>query len=153
MKTPQPTPKRPVGRPRRADLDELEKELGVTRRRVRQILSETKGGATAPDTALGRARLTKTLLEIERLQILLENEQLEQRRLKGELLYRSEAVELVTAPQQAIATVIRDFGKAMAVRLAGQPAGAIERTLNKWAGELMCSADSAVLKVAGTLKL
>ncbi len=153
MNTPQPTPKRPVGRPRRADLDELENELGVTRRRIRQMLAEAKEGATAPDTALGQARLTKTLLEIERLQILVENERLEQRRLKGELLFRQEAVALVTAPQQAIATALRNFGKAMAVRLAGQPAGAIERTLNDWAGELMRSADSAIVKVTGSLKL
>ena len=147
------TPKRPVGRPRRADLDELEKELGLTRRRIRQMLSEAKEGATAPDTALGQARLTKTLLEIERLQLLLENERLEQRRLKGELLFRQEAVELVTAPQQAIATALRDFGKRMAVRLTGQPTSAIEGTLNQWAADTMQAADSAILKVAGTQKL
>ena len=147
------TPKRPIGRPRRADLDELEKELGLTRRRIRQMLSEAKEGATAPNTALGQARLTKTLLEIERLQLLLENERLEQRRLKGELLFRQEAVELVTAPQVAIATALRDFGKRMAVRLAGQPASAIEGTLNEWAADTMQAADSAILKVAGNLKL
>ena len=147
------TPKRPVGRPRRADLDDLEKELGLTRRRIRQVLSESKEGATAPDTALGQARLTKTLLEIERLQILLENEQLEQRRLKGELLFRQEAVELVTAPTQAIGMALRDFGKRMAVRLTGQPASAIERSLNEWAAGTMQAADSAILKVAGNQKL
>lgn len=147
------TPKRPVGRPRRPDLDALEKELGLTRRRIRQMLSDSKEGATAPDTALGQARLTKTLLEIERLQILVENERLEQRRLKGELLFRQEAVALVTAPQQAIATALRNFGKVMAVRLAGQPAGAIERTLNDWAADTIQTAESAIVKVAGTLKL
>jgi hypothetical protein len=147
------TPKRPVGRPRRPDLDALEKELGLTRRRIRQMLSDSKEGATAPDTALGQARLTKTLLEIERLQILLENEQLEQRRLKGELLFRQEAVELVTAPTQAIATALRDFGKRMAVRLTGQTASAIERSLNEWAAGTMQAADSAILKVAGNQKL
>lgn len=150
MKT---TPKRPVGRPRRADLDELEKELCVTRRRIRQMLSEAKEGATAPNTALGQARLTKTLLETERLQILLENERLEQRRLKGELLYRQEAVELVTAPQQAIATALRDFGKIMAPRLSGQPASAIERTLNEWVAGIFAAADSAILKLAGNQTL
>jgi hypothetical protein len=117
------------------------------------MLSEATESATAPDTALGQARLTKTLLEIERLQILVENERLEQRRLKGELLFRQEAVALVTAPQQAIATVLRDFGKRMAVRLAGQPAGAIERTLNNWAADTMQTAESAIVKVAGNLKL
>ena len=147
MNTP---PKRAVGRPRRADLDELEKELGVTRRRVRQILN-TEGGT--PSGGLGQARLSKILLEIERLQLLVENERLEQRRLKGELLYRSEAVELVTAPQQAIATALRDFGKRMAVRLTGQPASAIERTLNEWAADTMQAAGSAILKVAGNQKL
>jgi hypothetical protein len=117
------------------------------------MLSDSKEGATAPDTALGQARLTKTLLEIERLQILLENEQLEQRRLKGELLFRQEAVELVTAPTQAIATALRDFGKRMAVRLTGQTASAIERSLNEWAAGTMQAADSAILKVAGNQKL
>ena len=43
MNTPnQPTPKRPVGRPRGADLDELEKEVGVTRRRIRQMLAANR---------------------------------------------------------------------------------------------------------------
>jgi urease gamma subunit len=112
------------------------------------MLSEATESATAPDTALGQARLKKTLLEIERLQILVENERLEQRRLKGELLFRQEAVALVTAPQQAIATVLRDLGKRMAVLLAGQPVGAIERTLNDWVADTMQTAESAVVTVA-----
>ena len=147
MNTP---PKRAVGRPRRADLDELEKELGVTRRRVRQILN-TEGGTAS--SGLGQARLSKILLEIERLQLLVENERLEQRHLKGELLYRSEAVELVTAPQQAIATALRDFGKAMAVQLVGQPASAIEKTLNAWAAGTMNKADRAIQAVEGNRRL
>jgi hypothetical protein len=41
----------------------------------------------------------------------------------------------------------------MAVRLTGQPASAIERSLNEWAAGTMQAADSAILKVAGNQKL
>ena len=98
---------------------------------------------------IAKARLVKTLREIERLEIGIENERLEQRRLKGELLYLSDAQALVLGNQQAIADALRGWPKTLAPRLVGQSGGAIERTLAEAVGNILGLCAEAIRKVEG----
>ena len=152
--TTQQAGKRPVGRPRRKALDDLQKELGLTRRHVSTLLREAKAGTGGAGTSpIGKARLVKTLREIERLEIGIENERLEQRRLKGELLFLSEAVELVASAQQGLSNTLRGWPKTLAPRLVGQTTGQIERQLADAVAGILEGARVAVGKAKGGLKL
>jgi len=130
------TTKRRRGRPRNAALDELQRELAITRRHAGTILKEQKNKRSTTSensekslSPLAEARLQKTLREISYLETRIRSAELEERALSRELLYSSEAVELVNAALQPIVNTLRTWPKALAPRLHGQPMGAIEKTL------------------------
>jgi hypothetical protein len=130
------TTKRRRGRPRNAALDELQRELAITRRHAGTILKEQKNKHSTTSensekllSPLAEARLQKTLREISYLETRIRAAELEERALSRELLYSSEAVELLNAALAPIADGLRTWPKALAVRLHGQPVKAIEDTL------------------------
>ena len=132
----EPTTTRRRGRPRNAALDELQRELVITRRHAATILKDQKN-KQAPTSEnsekslspLAEARLQKTLREISYLETRIRSAELEERALSRELLYSSEAVELFNAALQPIVNTLRTWPKALTPRLHGQPVKSIEKTL------------------------
>ena len=143
----EPTTTRRRGRPRNAALDELQRELAITRRHAGTILKEQKNKHSTTSensekslSPLAEARLQKTLREISYLETRIRSAELEERALSRELLYSSEAVELVNAALQPIVNTLHTWPKALAPRLHGQPMGAIEKTLLDAANSLLANA-------------
>jgi hypothetical protein len=141
------TTKRGRGRPRNAALDELQRELAITRRHAGTILKEQKNKHSTTSensekslSPLAEARLQKTLREISYLETRIRSAELEERALSRELLYSSEAVELVNAALQPIVNTLRTWPKALAPRLHGQPVKSIEKTLLDAANNLLANA-------------
>lgn len=141
------TTKRRRGRPRNAALDELQRELAITRRHAGTILKEQKNKHSTTSensekslSPLAEARLQKTLREISYLETRIRSAELEERALSRELLYSSEAVELFNAALQPIVNTLHTWPKALAPRLHGQPMGAIEKTLLEAANSLLANA-------------
>jgi hypothetical protein len=141
------TTKRRRGRPRNAALDELQRELAITRRHAGTILKEQKNKRSTTSensekslSPLAEARLQKTLREISYLETRIRSAELEERALSRELLYSSEAVELFNAALQPIVNTLHTWPKALAPRLHGQPMGAIEKTLLEAANSLLANA-------------
>jgi hypothetical protein len=141
------TTKRRRGRPRNAALDELQRELAITRRHAGTILKEQKNKHSTTSensekslSPLAEARLQKTLREISYLETRIRSAELEERALSRELLYSSEAVELFNAALQPIVNTLHTWPKALAPRLHGQPMGAIEKTLLDAANSLLANA-------------
>ena len=141
------TTKRGRGRPRNAALDELQRELAITRRHAGTILKEQKNKHSTTSensekslSPLAEARLQKTLREISYLETRIRSAELEERALSRELLYSSEAVELFNAALQPIVNTLHTWPKALAPRLHGQPMGAIEKTLLDAANNLLANA-------------
>jgi hypothetical protein len=141
------TTKRRRGRPRNAALDELQRELAITRRHAGTILKEQKNKHSTTSqnsekslSPLAEARLQKTLREISYLETRIRSAELEERALSRELLYSSEAVELVNAALQPIVNTLRTWPKALAPRLHGQPVKSIEKTLLDAANSLLANA-------------
>jgi hypothetical protein len=143
----EPTTTRRRGRPRNAALDELQRELAITRRHAGTILKEQKNKRSTTSensekslSPLAEARLQKTLREISYLETRIRSAELEERALSRELLYSSEAVELFNAALQPIVNTLHTWPKALAPRLHGQPMGAIEKTLLDAANSLLANA-------------
>jgi hypothetical protein len=141
------TTKRGRGRPRNAALDELQRELAITRRHAGTILKEQKNKHSTTSensekslSPLAEARLQKTLREISYLETRIRSAELEERALSRELLYSSEAIELFNAALQPIVNTLHTWPKALAPRLHGQPMGAIEKTLLDAANSLLANA-------------
>ena len=141
------TTKRRRGRPRNAALDELQRELAITRRHAGTILKEQKNKRSTTSensekslSPLAEARLQKTLREISYLETRIRSAELEERALSRELLYSSEAVELVNAALQPIVNTLHAWPKSLAPRIHGQPMGAIEKTLRDAANNLLANA-------------
>ena len=155
--TPKPTAKRTPGRPRNPELDKLQRELAISRRHASNLLKEqavaTAVNSENPMTPLAQARLTKTLSEIRLLQTKIRTAELEERALEGELLYLSEAQELVLSVTSAIANSLRGMPKTLSARLLNQPTSAIEKTLLDFCDSTLAQCASAVAKVAGDRKL
>jgi hypothetical protein len=129
-------PKRGRGRPRNPALDALERDLAVSRRHASTMLRELKqaGGGTSANseksmTPLAEARLEKTLKECRLLETKIRAAELEERALSRELLYSSEAVELVNAAIQPLVNTLRTWPKSLAPRLHGQPMKSIENAI------------------------
>ena len=140
-------PKKGRGRPRNAALDALQAELAVSRRRASSVLKEVKTAkATASENSmpalspLAAARLEKLQKEIQFLETRIRSAELEERALSRELLYSSEAVELVNAALQPIVNTLRTWPKALAPRLHGQPVKSIEKTILDAANNLLANA-------------
>jgi hypothetical protein len=107
----------------------------------------------APATPIASARLEKLQLEIRRLEFECELSELESRRRKGELLYLSEAQELITGATQAIADRIREQHKRLAVRLVGASVKSIETTLLDDNDRTLALCAAAVGKVKSSRKI
>jgi len=132
-------------------IDAAKADLEKGKRLASKLLeSGTAGSGQSP---LAEARLRKTLKEIERLEITIQNLRLEQRVLSGDLLRHDEAVALVSAVQQGIANSLRGWPKTMAPRLYNQPQRAIEATLADAVALVLAGARDAVAKVEGRSKL
>ena len=142
--------KRGRGRPRNQALDELERELVVSRRRAASVLKEmkTKQATTSensekPLSPLAAARLQKLEKEIVFLETRIRSAQLEQRELERELIHTDGAKEMINASVGPIAAALRTLAKFMAPRLVGQPQVAIERILTTEANRILALANGA----------
>lgn len=127
------------GRPRNPDLDQLQDQLAVSRRRAAQLLKEQKShptGTPITPAPLAEARLHKLSLEIERLQIEIENARLQQEVVRGNLVPIDEARELYGRPHRAAKQELQTMPKTLATRLYNQPQRAIEQTLAEWCDRL-----------------
>ena len=138
------TDKRGRGRPRNPALDSLEKELAVSRRRASTLLREMKSspGAASDNSEksispLAQARLEKILKECQLLEHKVRSADLERRALERELLYSSEAIELLNAALGPVADGLRRMPKFLSARLHGQSMGEIENTLTEEANRLL----------------
>jgi hypothetical protein len=142
-------PKKGRGRPRNAALDALQAELAVSRRRASSVLKEVKTAKASTSenslpalSPLAAARLEKLQREIQFLETRIRSAELEERALSRELLYSSEAVELVNAALQPIVNTLRTWPKALAPRLHGQPVKSIEKTILDAANSLLANAQT-----------
>jgi hypothetical protein len=140
-------PKKGRGRPRNPALDALQAELAVSRRRASSVLKEVKTAKASTSenslpalSPLAAARLEKLQREIQFLETRIRSAELEERALSRELLYSSEAVELVNAALQPIVNTLRTWPKALAPRLHGQPVKSIEKTILDAANNLLANA-------------
>jgi hypothetical protein len=129
------TTKRPPGRPRNANLDKLEEELALTRRRCSSLLKE-QGKADADTGTLAGARLKKIGLEIERLEIEVHNAILDQQVREGQLIPLEEVKEVLCRPYRISKQLLDVMPKSLAPRLFNQPQKEIERTLAAWVDAL-----------------
>ena len=136
--------KRGRGRPRNAALDALEKELAVSRRHASTMLRDLKqaGGGTSvnsekPVSPLAEARLEKVLKETELLEHKVRSADLERRALERELMYQSEASELLTAALGPVSDGLRSLPKSLAPRIVGQSLQAIEDALTEAVNRLL----------------
>jgi hypothetical protein len=126
-------PKRKArGRPRNEELDALEAELAVTRRRAAQIASEG-----VPTSAIGQARLEKLQQETARIRLQIQALRREAKVAKGELIPLAEAREIFGKPHQAVAHLLSVMPRTLAPRLCSQPIREIERTLAESCDEIM----------------
>jgi phage terminase Nu1 subunit (DNA packaging protein) len=120
------------GRPRRSELDALEEELAITRRRAAQIAAEGQ-----PTSEIGRARLRKLELEAQRIELQIQELRRQARVAKGELLTLAEAREICARPHQAVAHILATLPRTLAMRLHSLPVREIERTLAQSCDEIM----------------
>jgi septal ring factor EnvC (AmiA/AmiB activator) len=84
-----------------------------------------------PSTPIAAARLEKLHQEIALLQHKVRAADLERRALEKELMYQSEAAELLVAALSPVADALRVLPKGLAPRLTGQSLQAIEDTLTE----------------------
>jgi len=126
------SPRRGRGRPVRPELDALQKEFAVSRRRAAQLLKDGKDLG-----ALGKARLEKLMLESERLRHLVRVAELEAEQAEGRLLSTDDAIMLYGRPLQAGRALMDTMPRELAPRIVGQPQSEIERTLRDWIARLV----------------
>jgi hypothetical protein len=133
--------KRRRGRPRNPALDELQRELAVSRRRAASVLRDLKTGASEnsekPVSPLAEARLEKVLRETELIQHKVRCADLERRALERELMYQTEAAELLVAALGPVSDGLRSLPKALAPRIVGQSLQAIEDALTEAVNRLL----------------
>lgn len=110
--------------------------MKATRARLEEL---TKQAATAPApaTPIAAARLEKLHQEIALLTHKVRSADLERRALERELLYSSEAIELLNAALGPVADGLRRMPKFLSPRLHGQSMGEIENTLAEEANRLL----------------
>lgn len=100
-------------------------------------LTQQAATAPAPTTPIAAARLEKLHQEIALLQHKVRSADLERRALERELLYSSEAIELLNAALGPVADGLRRMPKFLSARLHGQSMGEIENTLTEEANRLL----------------
>ena len=150
------TTKRGRGRPRNEALDALQAELAVSRRRASSVLREMKSTPasgsenSAPGLSpLATARLEKILKETRLLESKIRSAELEQRALEGELLYASEARELLNAVLGPLVDRLRTMPKTLSPRIVHQPQRAVEGVLTDFANDILESSRRAVTSFKG----
>ena len=143
--------KRGRGRPRNAKLDELERELGLTRRRASTILKE-QGSENPSLTPIAEARLRKLNLEAERITAQVRAAKIEAALLERKLLTADDAWKLFSPPHEIIRQHLSSCAKTLAPRLFNQSQKAIEETLADWSDGVLAAALSASNRAAEKLK-
>ena len=107
-------------------------------------LTKQAAAAPAPTTPIAAARLEKLHQEIALLQHKVRSADLERRALERELLYSSEAIEILNAALGPVADGLRRMPKFLSVRLHGQSLGEIENTLTEEANRLLALGNHGV---------
>jgi hypothetical protein len=143
------------GRPRNTKLDELEKELGVTRRRASTILREevsdkSKSGDQMPPVAA--ARLRKIGLESQRLESQIRSLRIEAALLEKRLLTADDAIRLFSPSHEITKQRLSSCAKTLAPRLFNQPQKTIEQCLADWSDSVLAAALAASERAVMTLK-
>ena len=110
--------------------------MKATRARLAE-LTQQAAAAPAPTTPIAAARLEKLHQEIALLTHRVRSADLERRALERELLYSSEAIELLNAALGPVADGLRRMPKFLSARLHGQSMGEIENTLTEEANRLL----------------
>ena len=152
-------PKRKVGRPRNAAVDELASELGVTTRRVRQMqqsgeLPGSIAGKAEPTVAnaptVASVRLRRALAEAERAEIALASERLEARRVAGDLMRTDDAIRFIVASLEAVSQGLRNAPHRFAGRCNPENQEVSRRGLEALVCEVGVLVATASKKVAET---
>jgi hypothetical protein len=142
------------GRPRNVKLDELERELGVTRRRASTILKEQ--GSENPLTALSpiaEARLRKLNLEADRLTAQIRAAKIEAALLEKTLITADDACRLFGPAHEIVKQMLTTAPKALAPRLFNQSQKAVEQALADWSNSVLAAALSASDRACAELKI
>ena len=98
---------------------------------------------------LAAARLEKILKETRLLESKIRSAELEQRALEGELLYASEARELLNAVLGPLVDRLRTMPKTLSPRIVHQPQRAVESTLTDFANDMLEASRRAVTSFKG----
>lgn len=106
------------------------------RRRLEQLTRQA-AKTPAPSTPIAAARLEKLQREIQLLEHRVRSADLERRAFEHELMYQSEAAELLVAAIGPVADGLRSLPKALSPRLVGQPQREIENALTEAANRLL----------------
>ena len=146
-------PRNQGGRPRNAKLDELEKELGVTRRRASTILKEQGSENHEGLSPVAAARLRKLNLEAERITAQVRAAKIEAALLERRLLTSDDACRLFGPSHEITKQRLSSMPKTLAPRLFNQPQKTIETTLADWSDSVLSACLAASERACSSLKL
>jgi hypothetical protein len=107
-------------------------------------LTQQAATAPAPTTPIAAARLSKLHREIELLEHKVRAADLQRRALENELLFASEAREMLTAALGPLVDRLRTAPKMLSPRIVHQPQRAVEATLTDFANDILADARRAV---------
>jgi hypothetical protein len=145
-------PRNKGGRPRNNKLDELERELGVTRRRASTILMEQGSENHEGLSPVAAARLRKLNLEAERITAQVRAAKIEAAMLERRLLTSDDACRLFGPSHEIVKARLSSCAKTLAPRLFNQPQKAIEQTLADWSDAVLSACLAASERAVETLK-
>jgi hypothetical protein len=145
-------PRNKGGRPRNTKLDELERELGVTRRRASTILKEQGSENHEGLSPVAAARLRKLNLEAERITAQVRAAKIEAALLERRLLTSDDACRLFGPSHEIVKQRLSSCAKSLAPRLFNQPQKAIETALADWSDSVLAAALNASERACSSLK-
>ncbi len=146
-------PRNKGGRPRNSKLDELERELGVTRRRASTILKEQGSENHEGLSPVAAARLRKLNLEAERITAQVRAAKIEAALLERRLLTADDAIRLFSPAHEITKQRLSSCAKTLAPRLFNQPQKAIETALADWSDAVLAAALAASERACRELKM
>ena len=146
-------PRNKGGRPRNSKLDELEKELGVTRRRASTILKEQGSENHEGLSPVAAARLRKLNLEAERITAQVRAAKIEAAMVERRLLTSDDACRLFGPAHEITKQRLSSMPKTLAPRLFNQPQKTIETTLADWSDSVLSACLAASERACSSLKL
>jgi hypothetical protein len=118
MKKPKTTDKRPVGRPRNADLDTLQDQLGISRREASTLLREQKDGTPdGGDIRESRAQKERWTAALRKSQS--ERAEHELAVARGEYILAAEAHEEFRAIGEMVRRTLENWTHTLPPRLEG----------------------------------